>query len=85
MIDENDDRLGAALRFAKGRRVYMKECAICGKVAEWGKRGLHRDHDHKTGKTRGYLCHNCNVGLGHFKDSPKLLQKAIEYLELCDD
>ena len=26
------------------------------------------------------LCENCNRGLGMFKDSPELLQNAIQYL-----
>lgn len=38
------------------------------------------DHDHKTNRVRGILCHHCNVGLGNFKDSVKLLQRAINYL-----
>lgn len=39
------------------------------------------DHCHITGRLRGLLCHNCNVGLGHFRDSPALLSRAIVYIE----
>lgn len=38
------------------------------------------DHNHKTGAIRGILCMNCNTGLGHFRDSTKLLRSAILYL-----
>lgn len=38
------------------------------------------DHDHKTGRLRGVLCHKCNSGIGFFKDDPVLIQKAIDYL-----
>jgi len=27
------------------------------------------------------LCHNCNTGLGHFKDNIKIFQSTIKYLE----
>ena len=39
------------------------------------------DHSHKTGKIRGLLCHQCNTGLGLFKDDIEILKMAIKYLE----
>lgn len=60
------------------------KCAIC-KTASWDKehkkfRRLVVDHDHKTGKVRGLLCANCNLVLGHAKDSVQLLAASIAYL-----
>lgn len=54
-------------------------CHICGKTANPKK--LHNlDHNHVTKTIRGILCHNCNVGLGNFKDSPIFIMKALDYL-----
>jgi hypothetical protein len=52
-------------------------CAICGDNRS--KRALVVDHDHSTGKFRGLLCHNCNVGLGQFEDDSERLRKAADY------
>ena len=54
------------------------KCAICKTET------IHRlciDHDHETGKVRGLLCHNCNLGLGHFQDSILYLESAVNYLQ----
>ena len=61
------------------------KCALCGKDASDNKRGgkldpLHIDHCHKTTTLRDLLCHQCNSGLGQFKDNIEILQKAIDYL-----
>jgi RNase P subunit RPR2 len=57
-------------------------CAICG-IEDWAAPGgvLHLDHNHVTGKVRAFLCKNCNTVLGHAKDDPERLRKAIAYLE----
>lgn len=52
-------------------------CAIC-KRRQSGN--LHVDHCHRTNAVRSLLCFNCNDGLGRFKDSVALLERAREYL-----
>jgi hypothetical protein len=53
-------------------------CPICDKhTTSWVL-----DHCHFTDTFRGYICNNCNLGLGRFNDDVKLLQKAIDYLNL---
>jgi hypothetical protein len=68
------------LTLAEYDALYAAGCAICGTHDPGTKRRMHVDHDHATGKVRGVLCPLCNVGLGHFKDSPALLAKAAQYL-----
>lgn len=38
------------------------------------------DHDHITGKFRGWLCRPCNMGLGLLGDTLQDLQASIDYL-----
>jgi hypothetical protein len=58
-----------------------KGCGICGTVEWMGRHSqAHIDHDHATGRVRGVLCHDCNTGLGKFRDDPELLAAAIRYL-----
>ena len=58
------------------------KCAICGKHHNGDDdRLLAVDHCHSSGKVRGLLCMQCNVGLGNFNDDTDLIKKAIRYLE----
>src|SRR3990172_926560 len=50
-------------------------CDICQQECPTGHR-LSLDHDHETNEIRGWLCGNCNQGLGRFKDSIKLMERA---------
>lgn len=52
------------------------ECFLCGST-----KNLVLDHSHETGRLRGILCLNCNVGLGHFKDDKQVLLKAADYVD----
>jgi hypothetical protein len=69
-------------KYAKGRLKAHKQaspkasnCQICG-----SDRNLVMDHCHHTEKFRGWICSNCNTGIGRFNDDPQLLLKAFNYL-----
>lgn len=65
-------------------------CAICKEPEKALSRLGHPkylavDHCHTTGKIRGLLCHNCNIGIGNLKDSVSLLKEAIDYLNRYEE
>lgn len=57
-------------------------CQICSSLLDisGGSSGYAIDHNHATGDVRGLLCPPCNKGIGHLKDSPYIIKKALEYL-----
>lgn len=55
-------------------------CAICRADQAQGRGHWHLDHDHNTKKVRGFLCKNCNNGLGFFGDNPERLEQAAAYV-----
>jgi hypothetical protein len=59
---------------------YNGYCAICGEHNSSQKKDLSLDHCHNTKKIRGFLCDNCNTGIGKFKDNINIMLKAIEYI-----
>jgi hypothetical protein len=60
---------------------YGPGCQLCGAIPKAS--GLHQDHDHRTGKTRGWLCHRCNRALPTWVTA-NWLRLAAVYLEKSD-
>lgn len=54
-------------------------CAICRKPCTKNK-NLSIDHDHRTGRIRGLLCSNCNLGIGKLGDTLESILAVAEYL-----
>lgn len=76
---------------AKVTREAKKECTIpkpthcdmCGRIEDIENQKNSRivfDHDHITGKFRGWICDSCNRGLSNLGDNIEGLQKGIIYL-----
>lgn len=55
-------------------------CECCGRPPD-GRGSLHLDHDHITGKFRGWLRASCNLSIGRLGDNIAGLQQAIDYLK----
>ena len=76
------------LSYGISEEIYEQErikqdykCLLCGAAEQDQHHGrLYVDHCHETGKYRGLLCNQCNLGLGGFRDNVNVLQKAIEYV-----
>lgn len=52
-------------------------CEICGAMGK-----ISFDHDHQTGKFRGWICRRCNLVLGMVKDNGELLISLSKYLDV---
>ncbi len=75
---------------SKERKKFLKtkpnripfECPICHKKTIAGITSkVVIDHNHKTGKIRGWICDSCNTGIGRFKDDVKILRRAIRFIK----
>lgn len=56
-------------------------CPVCDKKKEHKfNNDICLDHNHSTGKIRGYLCGSCNASIGKFHEDPKILERAILWL-----
>lgn len=66
-----------AVKEVKDRNISKgTNCEVCSKKTD----NLVLDHEHKTGKFRGFLCNECNIILGKVNDDPKRLLKLAEYI-----
>jgi len=78
------EQLGLSERPAAG-----SACPICGYVTTgtigngrgYGADLLVLDHDHDTGKFRGWICSNCNRTLGWAGDNLEGVMRFVRYLE----
>ena len=60
-------------------------CPICGIALDpmdtkGSKARKVLDHDHASGAVRGFVCQQCNIGLGAFNDDPDALEKAARWI-----
>lgn len=61
------------------------KCDACGKKIEYDptrlKMGLCCDHDKRTKKFRGWLCNECNLGIGMLGDTLESIEKVYNYMK----
>jgi hypothetical protein len=62
--------------YNRTKRSILGICGCCEK-----EKMLVRDHCHASGRKRERICTNCNIALGHAKDSIENLRLMISYLE----
>jgi hypothetical protein len=56
-------------------RKKPEQCEVCGALER-----IMFDHDHETGKFRGWICGRCNTALGMVKDNAETLMALSNYL-----
>lgn len=61
--------------------AFTGKCFVCGISEDDCRVRLHMDHNHSTGKFRGWLCADCNIATGKIKDNPIIAQQLANYLK----
>ncbi len=57
-------------------------CPICKRsIIPWDNRQICLDHNYKTGEIRGWLCGECNSGMGRLLDNVDIMKRAILWIE----
>jgi Recombination endonuclease VII len=82
----NADKLRVYQRAYNGvpeaTRPCPSHCECCGRLP--GRRGLVRDHDYETNAFRGWICDDCNLGLGKIGDTLEAARNLVKYLERAE-
>ena len=83
---KKDDKIRRDLR--KDAPPIPEVCDCCGQSPLQPYRSQHKklclDHNHKTGKFRGWICDSCNVALSRAGDSLDGVRKLEKYLMECE-
>lgn len=74
------ERTWAQRGISKPTRDRPLVCECCGRPPCGKNKTLHLDHNHDTGKFRGWLCFDCNTGIGKLGDDIEGLLIAVQYL-----
>jgi len=89
---KKQEKIRAKLRRENPPPSRHEECPSCnetlhnlGRFGQTVFKSWRLHHSHTTGKFLGYICHTCNVGQGAFKDDPKRLRRAADWLESVSD
>jgi hypothetical protein len=61
-------------------RPRPQRCEACGGEPDGRWKVLFFDHDHETGKPRGWICKGCNLSIGLLDDSIDRIEKLSAYL-----
>lgn len=74
----NAVKLRGKIRLQEKRagRKKPEACELCGDKVK-----ICFDHDHATGRFRGWICHRCNLAIAFAKDNAELLTKMATYLK----
>jgi hypothetical protein len=85
---KNRDRIREYMRGYKLRNLPFKltrkkpnRCECCKGPPTTQHKTFAMDHDHKTGKFRGWLCHRCNTAIGLLGDNIRGIKRALSYLQ----
>ena len=69
------------LRYPRPKIDDSFHCPVCQRTIIVQKnRDVNLDHDHETGEIRGYVCNDCNTGMGNFNDNVSIILRAVKWI-----